>query len=145
MAVYKAMGIRTGPVDKVVQDFMKNSKGSGWLTHADLTKKSVTSPHGQTLEQTLVPWTRRCRQRDVQQVPEDLRVLHPIEYFGDFRERLPLPIYIYIYIIIYIYTYILIIYMYTHIYIYIIYMVRDYRFPYIYIYIYIYYRYIIDI
>ena len=90
MAVYKAMGIKTGPAYKVVQDFMKSSKGSGWLTRADLTKKSVTS-HGQSWQETLVPWTRRCRQRDVQQVPEDLRVLHPIEYFGDFGERLPLP------------------------------------------------------
>ena len=60
ITVYKTMVICTGPTYKVVQDFMKSSKGSGWLPRADLTKKSVTS-HGQTLEETLVPWTRRYR------------------------------------------------------------------------------------
>ena len=84
----KAMGISTGPGSKVLQTFMKSGgKGSGWLTR-DLTKKQVTS-HGETLEKVLVAGTRCCRQRGGQ-VPEDLRVLHPIEFFGDFSENGPL-------------------------------------------------------
>ena len=81
----KAMGISTGPGSKVLQTFMKSGgKGSGWLTR-DLTKKQVTS-HGETAEKVLVAGTRCCRQRGGQ-VPEDLRVLHPIEFFGDFTEN----------------------------------------------------------
>ena len=80
----KAMGISTGPGSKVLQTFMKSGgKGSGWLS--DVTKKQVTS-HGETLEKVLVAGTRCCRQRGGQ-VPEDLRVLHPIEFFGDFTEN----------------------------------------------------------
>ena len=85
VTVMKVMGISTGPGSKVLQTFMKSGgKGSGWLTR-DLTKKQVTS-HGQTLEKVLVAGTRCCRQRGGQ-VPEDLRVLHPIEFFGDFTEN----------------------------------------------------------
>ena len=81
----KGMGISTGPGSKVLETFMKSGgKGSGWLTRDDLTKKQVTS-HGETLEKVLVAGTRCCRQRGGQ-VPEDLRVLQPIEAFGDFGE-----------------------------------------------------------
>ena len=81
----KAMGISTGPGSKVLQTFMKSGgKGSEWLTR-DVTKKQVTS-HGEMLEKVLVAGTRCCRQRGGQ-VPEDLRVLHPIEFFGDFTEN----------------------------------------------------------
>jgi hypothetical protein len=83
--VMKGMGISTGPGSKVLQTFMESGgKGSGWLTR-DLTKKQVTSD-GETLEKVLVAGTRCCRQRGGQ-VPEDLRVLHPIEFFGDFTEN----------------------------------------------------------
>jgi hypothetical protein len=84
VAVMKGMGISTGPGHKVLQTFMESGKGSGWLTR-DLTKKQVTS-HGETLEKVLVAGTRCCRQRGGE-VPEDLRVLHPIEFFGDFTEN----------------------------------------------------------
>ena len=88
VTVMKGMGISTGPGSKVLETFMKSGgKGSGWLTR-DLTKKQVTS-HGETLEKVLVAGTRCCRQRGGQ-VPEDLRVLHPIEFFGDFTENGPL-------------------------------------------------------
>jgi hypothetical protein len=82
----KAMGISTGSASKVLQDFIKSGgKGSdGWLTRADLAKKTVTA-HGLTLEKVLVPDTQCCRQRGGG-VPEDLRVLQPIEAFGDFGE-----------------------------------------------------------
>jgi hypothetical protein len=81
----KAMGISTGPGSKVLQTFMKSGgKGSEWLTR-DVTKKQVTS-HGEMLEKVLVAGTRCCRQRGGQ-VPEDLRVLHPIQFFGDFTEN----------------------------------------------------------
>ena len=81
----KGMGISTGPGSKVLQTFLKSGgKGSAWLTR-DLTKKQVTC-HGETLEKVLVAGTRCCRQRGGQ-VPEDLRVLHPIEFFGDFTEN----------------------------------------------------------
>ena len=85
VTVMKGMGISTGPGSKVLETFMKSGgKGSGWLTR-HLTKKQVTS-HGETLEKVLVAGTRCCRQRGGQ-VPEDLRVLHPIEFFGDFTEN----------------------------------------------------------
>jgi hypothetical protein len=85
VTVMKGMGISTGPGSKVLQTFMKSGgKGSGWLTR-HLTKKQVTS-HGQTLEKVLVAGTRCCRQRGGQ-VPEDLRVLHPIKFFGNFTEN----------------------------------------------------------
>ncbi len=82
----KAMGISTGSASKVLQDFIKSGgKGSdGWLTRADLAKKTVTA-HGLTLEKVLVPDTQCCRQRGGE-VPEDVRDLHPIEVFGDFGE-----------------------------------------------------------
>jgi hypothetical protein len=85
--VIKGMGITTGPASKVWQDFAKNGgKGSnGWKTRADLVKKTVTA-HGCTLEKVLVPDTQCCRQKGGE-VPEDLRVLHPIEAFGDFGEN----------------------------------------------------------
>ena len=41
--------------------------------------------HGQTLDKVLVAETRCCRQRGGG-APEDLRVLQPIEAFGDFGE-----------------------------------------------------------
>jgi hypothetical protein len=85
VTVMKGMGISTGPGSKVLQTFMKSGgKGSGWMNR-DLTKKQVTS-HGETLEKVLVAGTRWCRQRGGQ-VPEDLRVLHPIEFFDDFTEN----------------------------------------------------------
>ena len=85
VTVMKAMGISTGPGSRVLQTFVKSGgTGSGWLTR-DVTKKQVTS-HGETLEKVLVAGTRCCRQRGGQ-VPEDLRVLHPIEFFGDFTEN----------------------------------------------------------
>jgi hypothetical protein len=101
----KAMGISTGSAREVLQDFVKSGgKGfDGWLTRADVIerdamgrpvvldgvarmKKRVTS-HGQKVapEKVLVTMTRRCRQRGGG-VPEDLRVLQPIEAFGDFGE-----------------------------------------------------------
>ena len=82
----KAMGIYTGSASKVLQDFIKSGgKGSdGWLTRGEVTRKTITA-HGQTLDKVLVAETRCCRQRDGQ-VPEDLRVLQPIEAFGDFGE-----------------------------------------------------------
>jgi hypothetical protein len=81
----KGMGISTGPASHVLQTFMKcGGKGSGWLTRG-LTKKQVTS-HEETMEKVLVAGTRCCRQRGGQ-VREDLRVLHPIESFGDFTEN----------------------------------------------------------
>ena len=80
--VIKGMGITTGPASKVWQAFSKGS--NGWLTRADLVKKSVTA-HGCTLEMVLVPDTQCCRRKGGE-VSEDLRVLHPIEAFGDFEE-----------------------------------------------------------
>jgi hypothetical protein len=84
--VMKAMRISTGSASKVLQDFIKSGgKGSdGWLTRGEVTRKTITS-HGQTLNKVLVEETRCCRQRGGQ-VPEDLRVLYPIEAFGDFGE-----------------------------------------------------------
>jgi hypothetical protein len=109
----KAMGICTGSASKVLQDFIESvGKGSdGWLTRADVIgrdamgrpvvldgvarmikkagffEKKWVKPHGQkvALEQVLVTMTRRCRQSGGG-VTEDLRVLQPIEAFGDFGE-----------------------------------------------------------
>jgi hypothetical protein len=71
--VIEVMGISTGSASKVWQDFIE-SGGQGcknkWLTRGD---------------KVLVTMTRRCRQRGGG-VPEDLRVLQPIEAFGDFGE-----------------------------------------------------------
>jgi hypothetical protein len=82
----KAMGISTGSARKVLQDFIKSGgKGcDGWLTRGQVTRKTITA-YGQTLDKVLVPETRCCRQRGGE-VPEDLRVLQPIEAFGDFGE-----------------------------------------------------------
>ena len=83
----KAMGIYTGSASKVWQDLIE-SGGQGsdnaWLTRGEVTRKKVTA-HGQTLDKVLVAETRCCRQRGGG-VPEDLRVLQPIEAFGDFGE-----------------------------------------------------------
>jgi hypothetical protein len=69
----EAMGISTGSASKVWQDFIESGGqgfNNGWLTRGD---------------KVLVTMTRRCRQRDGG-IPEDLRVLQPIEAFGDFGE-----------------------------------------------------------
>ena len=69
----KAMGICAGSASKVLQDFIESGgqgSNNGWLTRGD---------------KVLVTETRRCRQRGGG-VPEDLRVLQPIEAFGDFGE-----------------------------------------------------------
>jgi hypothetical protein len=81
------MDISTGSASKILQDYIKSGgKGSdGWLTRGEVTRKKVTA-HGQTLDKVLVAETRCCRQRGGQ-VPEDLRVLQPIEAFGDFGEN----------------------------------------------------------
>ena len=84
----KAMGISTGSASKVLQDLIDSGgqgSNNGWLTRGEVTRKKVTA-HGQTLDKVLVSETRCCRQRGGQ-VPEDLRVLHPIEFFGDFTEN----------------------------------------------------------
>ena len=67
------MGISTGSARKVWQDFIESGgQGSdnGWQRRGD---------------KVLVTMTRRCRQSGGG-VPEDLRVLQPIEAFGDFDE-----------------------------------------------------------
>jgi hypothetical protein len=69
----KAMRISTGSASKVWQDFIESGgqgSNNGWLPRGD---------------KVLVAETRRCRQRGGG-VPEDLRVLQPIEAFGDFGE-----------------------------------------------------------
>jgi hypothetical protein len=69
----KAMGISTGSASEVWQNFIKSEgqgSNNGWLTRGD---------------KVLVAETRRCRQSGGE-VPEDLRVLQPIEAFGDFGE-----------------------------------------------------------
>ena len=109
----EAMGISTGSASKVLQDLIKSGgKGSNaWLTRADVIERDAmgrpvvldgvarmikkagffekkwVKSHGQkvALEQVLVTMTRRCRQSGGG-VPEDLRVLQPIEAFGDFGE-----------------------------------------------------------
>jgi hypothetical protein len=71
--VIEAMGISTGSARKVWQDFIESGgQGSdnGWQRRGD---------------KVLVTMTRRCRQSGGG-VPEDLRVLQPIEAFGDFDE-----------------------------------------------------------
>ena len=83
----KAMGISTGSASKVLQDFIESGgqgSNNAWLTRGEVTRKKVTA-HGQTLDKVLVAETRCCRQRGGG-VPEDLRVLQPIEAFGDFGE-----------------------------------------------------------
>jgi hypothetical protein len=83
----KAMGISTGSASKVLQDFIESrgqDSDNGWLTRGEVTRKEVTA-HGQTLDKVLVSETSCCRQRGGG-VPEDLRVLQPIEAFGDFGE-----------------------------------------------------------
>jgi hypothetical protein len=83
----KTMGISTGSASKVLQDLIDSGgqgSNNGWLTRAEVTRKKVTA-HGQTLDKVLVTETRCCRQRGGG-VPEDLRVLQPIEAFGDFGE-----------------------------------------------------------
>ena len=83
----KAMGISTGSASKVLQDFIESGgqgSNNAWLTRCEVTRKKVTA-HGQTLDKVLVSETRCCRQRGGG-VPEDLRVLQPIEAFGDFGE-----------------------------------------------------------
>jgi hypothetical protein len=82
-----AMGISTGSASKVLQDLIDSGgqgSNTGWLTRAEVTRKKVTA-HGQTLDKVLVTETSCCRQRGGG-VPEDLRVLQPIEAFGDFGE-----------------------------------------------------------
>ena len=109
----KAMGICTGSASKVWQKFIKSGgKGSdAWLTRASVIERDAmgrpvvldgvsrmikraggfekkwVKSHRQkeALEQVLVTITRRCRQSGGG-VPEDLRVLQPIEAFGDFGE-----------------------------------------------------------
>ncbi len=58
---------------------------SGFFNDRQVTRKTITA-HGQTLDKVLVSETRCCRQRGGQ-VPEDLRVLQPIEAFGDFGDH----------------------------------------------------------
>ena len=73
----KAMRISTGSASKVLLDFIKSGgqgSNNGWLT--EVTRKN---------DKVLAPETRRCRQSGGE-VPEDLRVLQPIEAFGDFGE-----------------------------------------------------------
>jgi hypothetical protein len=74
--VIEAMGISTGSARKVWQDFIESGgQGSdnGWQRRGD---------------KVLVTMTRRCRlnRQSGGGVPEDLRVLQPIEAFGDFGE-----------------------------------------------------------
>ncbi len=81
------MGISTGSASKVLQDLIDSGgqgSNNGWLTRGEVTRKKVTA-HGQTLDKVLVTETRCCQQRGGG-VPEDLRVLQPIEAFGDFGE-----------------------------------------------------------
>ena len=69
----EAMGISTGSARKVWQAFIESGgqgSNNGWQRRGD---------------KVLVTMTRRCRQRGGG-VPEDLRVLQPIEAFGDFGE-----------------------------------------------------------
>jgi hypothetical protein len=71
--VVKVMGISKGSASRVWQDFIESGgqvSNNGWLTRGD---------------KVLVTETRRCRQRGGG-VSEDLRVLQPIEAFGDFGE-----------------------------------------------------------
>ena len=108
----KAMGICTGSASKVLKVFIEGGgKGSdGWLRADVIERDAMGRPvvldgvarmikraggfekkwvksHGEkeALEQVLVTITRRCRQSGGG-VPEDLRVLQPIEAFGDFGE-----------------------------------------------------------
>jgi hypothetical protein len=91
------MGITAGPASKILQAKLEEWKGlqssDGWLTRAKgggfekesgFQKKTVID-HGQTWEKTVVTQTVRSRQRDGE-APEDLRVLRPIQDYGNFRE-----------------------------------------------------------
>ncbi len=73
------MRISTGSASKVLQYFIESGgKGSdGWLTRGQVITKN---------DKVLAPETRRCPQSGGE-VPEDLRVLQPIEAFGDFGEN----------------------------------------------------------
>ncbi len=75
----KAMRISKGSASKVWQDFIESGgqgSNNGWLTRGEVTRKN---------DKVLVAETRCCRQRGGG-APEDLRVLQPIEAFGDFDE-----------------------------------------------------------
>ncbi len=83
----QAMGISTGSASKVLQDLIDSGgqgSNNGWLTRGEVTRKKVTAD-GQTLDKVVVTETHCCRQRGGG-VSEDLRVLQPIEAFGDFGE-----------------------------------------------------------
>jgi hypothetical protein len=94
--VVKAVGITTGPAHKILEeklDAWKELKSDGWLARAtaggfekktEFPKKMVQD-HGQTWEKTVVTQTVCSRQKNGQ-VPEDLRVLRPIQDYGEFRE-----------------------------------------------------------
>ncbi len=82
------MRISTGSASKVWKDFIKSGgKGSKneWLTRKKVTRKTIITADGQTLDKVLVEETRCCRQRGGG-VSEDLRTLQPIGAFGDFGE-----------------------------------------------------------
>jgi ankyrin repeat protein len=96
--VVTAMGITTGPASKTLQAKLEEWKGhqssNRWLTRAKacgfekesgFRKKETTDHNGKTWEKTVVTQTVRSRQRDGE-VPEDLRVLRPIQDYGNFRE-----------------------------------------------------------
>jgi len=82
--VIEAMGISTGSARQAFIESGGQGSNNGWLTRGEVTRKNVTA-HGETLDKVVVTETRCCRQRGGQ-VPEDLRVLQPIEAFGDFGE-----------------------------------------------------------
>jgi hypothetical protein len=94
--VLTAMGITTGPAHKYLQEKLeawKELKSDGWLARANKGgfenksgfQKKMVQDHGQTWEKTVVTQTVSSRQRGGQ-VPEDLRVLRPIQHYGEFRE-----------------------------------------------------------
>ncbi len=66
----EAMGISTGSARQAFIESGGQGSNNGWQRSGD---------------KVLVTMTRRCRQRGGG-VPEDLRVLQPIEAFGDFGE-----------------------------------------------------------
>ncbi len=82
------MRISTGSASEVWQDFIKSGgQGSNneWLTRNKVTRKTIITADGQTLDKVLVEETRCCRQGGMG-VPEDLRTLQPIGAFGDFGD-----------------------------------------------------------
>jgi hypothetical protein len=96
--VVTAMGITKGPASKTLKEKLEEWKGhqssNRWLTRAKacgfekesgFLKKMMTDHNGKTWEKTVVTQTVRSRQRDGE-VPEDLRVLRPIQDYGNFRE-----------------------------------------------------------